>query len=231
MHNQIFNPAFEKACNIVKSGKIGRFLGMRILLVTSIHDMVDDKNHWAHRLPGGIISETAPHAVYLSLALLDKVKKVHVSCKKLFPSFDWSIAEDYRFDLIADNAISSVALIYGTNQAGADIDIFCTKGHLKVDLQTRNVVSQNRFQGSSYIEDKEVARSVLTNVFQTSLSFISNGIKYLFSKNLDCHYIGINRFLDYVSGATDTYPAPGEQGKEVESIMEKIVKQINKLRT
>jgi predicted dehydrogenase len=63
MHNQVFNPAFVKTCTKVKNGDIRRFLGMRILLVTSVRDIVDDPKHWAHSLPRGILGETAPHEI------------------------------------------------------------------------------------------------------------------------------------------------------------------------
>ncbi len=228
MHNQLFNPAFEKAHNIVSSGRIGNFLGMRILLMTSVHDMTEDQNHWAHKLPGGLVGETGPHAVYLSLAFLKNVTDVQVISKKHFPQYSWSIGEDIRFDLISDNGFSSVTLIYGSNQTAAEVDIICTKGYLKVDLQTRTVLSHNRLQNNPLISPKAVAKSVVTNVYQTATSFLKNGIQYVFSRNLDGHYIGINRFLDFVENKSE-FAATGKSGKEVERIMEIIVDKLHQM--
>ncbi len=226
MHNQIFNPAFGNALNIVSSGKIGEFLGMRMLLITSVHDMTEDKNHWAHKLPGGLTGETGPHAVYLSLAFLRNVQDVHVISRKQIPEYSWSLAEDIRFDIVAENGTSSVTLIYGSNQTAAEIDIICTKGILKVDLQTRILTMHNRLQDNPLISARAICKSVLTNVFQTSSSFISNGFRYVFSRKLDGHYIGVNKFLDFIENDAD-FPSTGENGKEVEEVMEMIIHKMN----
>jgi predicted dehydrogenase len=87
MHNQLFNPAFEKARRIVSDEAFGRFLGMRIWLATSVDYMTSKQDHWAHKLPGGMVGETGPHAIYLSLAFLRNVKDVQVHYKKLLPEY------------------------------------------------------------------------------------------------------------------------------------------------
>lgn len=225
MHNQIFNPAFEKACNIVSNGGIGKFLGMRILMLTSVHETITDKNHWVHRLPGGVVEESGPHAVYLSLAFLKNVKDLKVILKKHLPQYPWSIGEDCRVDLIADNGYSSVALVFGSNQAAGEVDIIGAEGYLKVDLQTRILVNQNRLQDNPMLSPKAITKSVLTNLYQTATSFLINGIRYVSSRNLDGHYIGINRFLDYVEKNAE-FPATGEKGREVQAVMEMLVKKL-----
>ena len=228
MHNQIFNPAFEQACDLVSRGKIGKFLGMRIFLMSSVHDMTTDPNHWAHRLPGGVVGETGPHAVYLSLAFLDKVTDVQVRLKKQLPEYPWSIAEDIRFDLIADNGISSVALMYGSNQSAAEIEIIGTEGMLKVDLQSRILVSHNRSVGSEMLSAKAVTKSVIGGVYQTVRAFAVNGIRHTLLKTLDGHYVGVSKFLDYVANDAE-YRAPGEKGREAIAVMEMIVQRMQEV--
>lgn len=222
MHNQVFNPAFEKACDLVSSGGIGKFLGMRIFLMTPVDDMTSNPKHWAHRLPGGVLGETGPHAIYLSLALLNNVTDVHVCSKKLLPQYPWSLAEDIRFDLIADNGISSVALTYGGNQSAAEIEIIGSEGMLKLDLQTRILVKHNRRVGTELLSAKALITSVISGIYQTGTAFALNGIQHAIFKTLDGHYIGVNRFLDYV--ATDAkYRASGENGKETTALLETVV--------
>jgi len=229
MHNQAFNPAFEKACRMVAEGKIGRFLGIRVFLMTSIHDMTEDKEHWAHKLPGGMVGETGPHAVYLSLGFLKKVRNIELQMKKHLPEYPWVIAEDIRFDLIADNGLSSIVLVYGSDQTTAELDIIGTRGLLKVDLQTRILVHHIRPHIHTRISSGAALKSVVSAVRQTVSSFIGNGIQYVFSKNLDGHFIGINRFLDYLEDKAD-FPASGEVGQEVERIMEMVVKRIEEIK-
>jgi len=221
MHNQIFNPAFQKAYKMFSKGKLGNFLGMRVFLATPLDSMTKDSNHWAHRLPGGVFGETGPHAVYLSMAFLRNVRDVSVHIKRHFPEFAWSIGEDIRFDLIADNGLSSVTLIYGSNQIAGEVDIIGTKGILKVDLQTRTLVNYSRQGNNSKISPKAISKSVLKNIYQTTTSFIINGIQYVFTKSLDCHYIGLQRFFEYLEGRAE-FGADGEKGKEVTKIMETV---------
>ena len=222
MHNQVFNPAFEKACDLVSSGRIGKFLGMRTFLMTPVDDMTSNPKHWAHRLPGGVLGETGPHAVYLSLALLNNVTDVHVCSKKLLPEYPWSAAEDIKFDLIADNGINSVTLMYGSNQSAAEIEIVGTEGMLKLDLQSRILVHHNRTVGPELLSAKALIKSVTSGIYQTGTAFAVNGIVHTLWKTLDGHYIGINKFLDYVASNAE-FRATGQKGKETTEVMEMVV--------
>ncbi len=223
MHNQVFNPAFEKACDLVSAGAIGKFLGMRTFLCTPVADMTTEEKHWAHKLPGGVLGETGPHAVYLALALLDKVTDVHICFKKLLPEYPWSSAEDISFDLIADNGINSVRLMYGSNQSAAEVEIVGTKGMLKLDLQTRILVHHNRTVGPESLTAKALIKSVVSGIYQTGTAFVTNGIVHASKKTLDGHYIGVNRFFDYV--ALDApYRATGEKGRETTELLEVVIK-------
>lgn len=221
MHNQIFNPAVEQARHIVSTDRFGRFLGMRIFLVTAVDYMTSKQDHWAHKLPGGVVGETGPHAVYLSLAFLKNVRDVQVRYKKLLPEYPWSIGEDIRIDLIADNGMSSITLAYGSIQTTAEVDIIGTKGQLKLDLQSRTLVEHKRPDLTAGI----VGRSVLSTAYQITKALMLNSARYAFSRSLDPHYLGINKFLDHLSDGTD-YPATGEDGRQVIAVMEKIVQRM-----
>jgi predicted dehydrogenase len=221
MHSQFFHPPFEQVRQAICSGKYGRFLGMKVFLATPVGAMTSQRDHWAHRLPGGVIGETGPHAVYLSLAFLDNVRDVQVCFMKQLPEYPWSIAEDIRFDLIADNGLSSVTLVYGSKQTAAELDILCTEKLLRVDLQTRICVKYDRSGLSAYT----VGKSVVSSAWQGVTGIAANSIHYALSKSLDGHYVGINRFLDYVSGRA-TYPATGEEGKQTTVVLEMVVRRL-----
>jgi hypothetical protein len=53
-----------------------------------------------------------------------------------------------------------------------------------------------------------------------------NGLRYLTSRTLDGHYIGVREFLRYVSGETVSFLSDGEHGRDVEAIMEEIIHQV-----
>ena len=227
MHNQIFNPAFEKACDLVAAGAIGKFLGMRTFLCTPVDDMTSNEKHWAHRLPGGVLGETGPHAVYLALAILENVTDVHICSKKLLPEYPWSPAEDFRFDIIAKNGINSVALMYGSSQSAAEIEIIGTEGMLKLDLQSRILVRHNRTVGPELLSAKALVKSITSGIYQTGTSLVMNGMVHAVKKSLDGHYIGVNRFLDYVARDAP-FRATGEQGKETVALLETIIQKYQK---
>ena len=57
-------------------------MGMRVLSLTNKNEYMAHKDHWVNKLPGGVISETGPHTVYMSLAFMNVVKDVYVLAKK-----------------------------------------------------------------------------------------------------------------------------------------------------
>lgn len=226
MHNQVFNPAFEAACDAVARGEIGQFLGMRIFLLSSRHDMTADAKHWAHRLPGGMVGETGPHAVYLSLALLKNIVDVQVRATKQLDGHGWCEADDIRIDLVAENGISSICLMYGSNQTAADIEIVGTEGVIRVDLQTRVMTFLNRPAMEPLIAASSLVKSVAGMIGQTAWRFARNSVQHTLRGTLDGHYVGVKRFVEHVAHDAP-YGAPGVRGQEVVSIMETIVARMN----
>lgn len=67
IHNNIFDPPFLKAKKLVEDGAIGDFVGMRIFLSTHRSDMIDLKDHWYHKLPGGVMGgNRTAYGIYVS---------------------------------------------------------------------------------------------------------------------------------------------------------------------
>jgi predicted dehydrogenase len=227
MHSQLFHPPLDQVRREVSEGRYGRFLGMRIFLVTGRDSWVSEPDHWAHKLRGGVVGETGPHAVYLSLAFLDHVREVQVRLAKHYPDCPWLIGDDIRFDLIADNGISSVALDYGSKQTTAELDIICVEQILRVDLQSRTVVRHSRL--CTDLSAKGVGKSVLSAAYQRVSGLASNALHYCSSSGLDGHYVGIDRFLDYVAGDGD-FPATGKDGRQTVAVLDQVVQQLEELR-
>ncbi|MBI2996200.1 MAG: Gfo/Idh/MocA family oxidoreductase [Candidatus Melainabacteria bacterium] len=194
IHNQLFNPAIKAAQKLLNEGEIGTFLGMEIFLSTPRNCMVSVKDHWAHKLSGGIFNETSPHSVYLANAFLEHIYDVNISSKKIFSQYPWSSSEDFRIILNAENGICSITQIFGSNQWAADVSLFGTKGILKIDLQTKSVFKYDRKTLSVF----PLGLSVLKDIFQSFKLILSNCLKYLFFRNLDAHEIAIKEFVECV---------------------------------
>jgi hypothetical protein len=163
----------------------------------------------------------------LSLAFLQNVQDVQVRLTKHHSDYTWLIGDDIRFDLIAENGISSVVLEYGSNQTTAEVDIICADQLLRVDLQSRTAVRHNR--PCTNMSATGVGRSVLSAAYQRVGGLARNALRYYSSKDLDGHYVGINRYLDYVAGDGD-FPATGKDGRETIAILARIVDQLEELR-
>ena len=93
-----------------EQGAIGEFRGMRIFLSTPLDYITSKPDHWAHRLPGGVIGETGPHVIYMTLAFINPIHAVRIDARKQLPQFPWSPYEDYRLDLIGESASAALPL-------------------------------------------------------------------------------------------------------------------------
>ena len=217
IHNNLFHPPFLKAKKLVADGAIGDFVGMRIFLSTPRHDMIDLKDHWYHKLPGGVIGETGPHMAYMSLAFLKKVRNVDIYARN-FLKHPWAPFDEFRIELEGENGISSVALSYARNCWTANVDIFGMEAALHLDLQSMLLI-RNRLKELSHIP---IARSSLSTISQMIGGLASNAFKVITGRQKIGTDVVIERFADSVLNDTQP-PVTGEEGRETVRVMEMVV--------
>jgi len=133
VHNERFYPPFLKAEELVKSGAIGELTGMRVLSLTHREIYMAHENHWVHKLPGGVIGETGPHAVYLSRVFVKNVNNVDF-CARKKTDYPWVLYNDYRVELEGENMNSSIYVSHASDYTAGEVDLFGTDYALKVDL-------------------------------------------------------------------------------------------------
>src|ERR1700721_3210287 len=80
----------------------------------------------------------------MALAFINPIQTVRVDARKQLNQFPWSPYEDYRLDLIGENATCSVALTYATNRWAVQLDVWGSEGHLKFDLETQALIVHGR---------------------------------------------------------------------------------------
>jgi UDP-N-acetylglucosamine 3-dehydrogenase len=224
-HNNIFHPAFLEAKERIRRGEIGDFTGMRILLSTPRHDLPSLKNHWVHRLPGGIIGETGPHIVYMSLAFLENVREVHARARKVLGDNPWMLFDDYRIILDADNGISSAASVYHGSDWRADVEILGSDSILQLDLEAMSVVKYGRKDLSSWA----LGLSSLTKIAQTTEALVSNVMKVSSGRTKVGHDFIVEKFVESILHDFKVPVAP-EEGRETTRIMELIARDLEKNR-
>src|SRR5712692_10555808 len=223
-HSDLFYPAFMKAREWAEQGKIGEFKGMRIFLSTPTDYITSNPAHWAHRLPGGVIGETGPHVVYLTLAFIKTISDVRIHAQKLFPEFPWSPFEDYRLDLIGENAVSSATLTYATKHWGAQVDIWGSEGLLKVDLESQTLVHYRR----SRLTQAVIAASALSEAAKIVKGSLTIGTGVLTRRFENTHALLIRRFLEGLRNGADP-PVTAQDGREAVRVMNLIVEQLQEM--
>ncbi len=220
-HSDLFYPSFLKAREMLKAGTIGEFRGMRIFLSTPVDYITSKPDHWAHKLPGGVVGETGPHVIYMTLAFINPIRAVRIDARKQLPQFPWSPYEDYRLDLIGDSASCSVALTYATNRWAVQLDLWGSEGHLKFDLETQTVV----VHGRADLKPITLGLSTVKEVSQMLGDTIGTSVSYVTGKFENTHERLIREFVDSLRNGSPT-PVPPEEGREAVRVMDLLVSQL-----
>jgi predicted dehydrogenase len=220
-HSDLFYYPFMEARQLVSSGAIGKFRGMRIMLSTPTDYMTSREDHWAHKLPGGVIGESGPHIVYMTLAFINPIRKVSVDAMKVL-DFPWSRYDDYRINLIGDKAISSVSLSYTTDQWAARLDILGEKGILTLDLEAMYLVNSSRPK----LSPVPVALSILSESGQIVQNLVSKGVRLAAGKYENTHDMIVSRFVDSIRNNTAS-PVSAEEGREAVRVLNMIVEKLD----
>ena len=221
-HSDLFYYPFMEARELVTKGAIGEFRGMRIFLSTPTDYMTSKSDHWAHKLPGGVIGESGPHVVYMTLAFINSIKKVSIDAVKLL-DYPWSKYDDYRINLIGDKAISSITLAYTTDQWAARVDLLGNKGILTLDLEAMYLVNSRR----PTLKPVPVALSILNESGQIVQDLVSKGLRLAAGKYDNTHDILIERFADSIINNKPS-PVTAEEGREAVRVLALVVEQLEK---
>lgn len=222
VHNQLFNPPFLKARRLVAKGAIGDFTGMRIFLSDPREDMIMRKDYWIHRLPGGLIGESGPHVVYMSLAFLGRVKSVDIYAKN-FLEHSWAPFDEFRIELEGENAMSSIVLSYTGNHRDLYIDILGTEEILHLDLCSKLLVHYGR---KVSVRPIPFARYFLSISSQIIGGVAANASRLMTRRLKDGHEALIEEFVDSILNNRQP-PVTGEDGREAVRVMELIVEKLH----
>jgi len=201
-------------------GAFGSFLsivreGAPMKYITSKPD------HWAHRLPGGVIGETGPHVIYMTLAFINPICEVQVRSRKQLSEFPWSPYEDYRVELIGQNATASVTLTYATNRWAVQLDLWGSEGHIKFDLETQTVV----VHGRPDLKPVTLGLSAIKEAGQALLGTADTSLSYATGRFENTHERLVREFVQSIQ--TDSPPpVTPEEGREAVRVMDLIVKQL-----
>lgn len=216
-HSDLFYSSFLRARSLVESGALGEFRGMRIFLSTPEDYMTSDPDHWAHDLPGGVIGETGPHVVYMSLPFIGRVERLQVLGRKVLDRHPWSAYEDYRVELVGERGTSSIALTYATDQWAAEVELWGSEGLVRADLESQTVVRHRRGD----LSPTTVGASSVSQGIQLLTSTIATAIRRLLGRERSTHRRLIDRFVASIE-EDGAVPVSAEHGRETIRVMNNI---------
>ena len=226
VHQNLFNPAFQKARCLVDGGLVGDLISVDVgTFVRRDNYMCVERKHWCHRLPGGIFFELLPHPVYLLQVFLKNSKPTHVLTKKL-SNFSWMKADEARILLDADNGVGLIVASCNSPFHGDAINIFGTKMYLKVDLWGRSVIKYKPRTEDPYSVGKgnlSLASHFLTLIGTTisnAFTMFSGGVK------VSAHYSFLHEFIRTIQTEGEL-PVSEEEARENVMIVESICKGID----
>jgi len=222
VHNEIFSPVFLKAKKLVDRGTVGKLTGVRWFRLTPRSEYMTLKNHWVHKLPGGVLGETGPHAVYTSLVFLRNVKNVYCYAKK-FSKDSWVMYDDYRIGLEGENVNSSIVISHANDCAAAECDLIGTKGIIKLDLQSMLLMlyrRENLKPKSLAFSSLSVGGQIVKNVLLNTFSFVLGSPKL-------GHDILIEKFVESILN-NEPAPVTMEEGRETVRLMEMLADKLDK---
>ena len=221
VHNQLFYSPFLKARKLVAEGAIGNFIGMRIFVSDPRDEMIMKKDYWVHKLPGGLIGETGPHVVYMSLAFLNKVNIVDIYAKN-FLEHPWAPFDEFRIELEGENGLSSILMSYSSNRRNCYVDILGTEGALHLDLNSMLLIHQGKRDS---LKPVDLGRYSLGVAFQIIKGVAANAFKVSTRSAKLGHDVIIERSVDSILNDQQP-PVTGEEGRETTRVMKMIVERL-----
>jgi predicted dehydrogenase len=224
-HSDLFYYPFIEARKLVHQGTIGAFRGMRIFLSTPTDYITSRSDHWAHKLPGGVIGETGPHVVYMTLAFINPIVDVSVNPLKQM-DYCWSPFEDYRIDLIGEKAISSVTLSYATKQWMARMEILAENATLLIDLEAMSLVKYRRER----LEPVPIGMSLLSETGQLLKNLTVTALRHATGSLRSTHDFIIDGFVESIVNGIQP-PVPAEEGRESVRVLGMIAEQLQAKKT
>jgi len=134
VHNELFMPVVIKARAMVDEGVVGDVVGVSITdAMPRDADLVLNKDHWCHKLRGGIFGEMLAHPLYLAQAFLGELEPVAVHSQKL-GSRDWMAYDELRVILEGKNGLATITESVNWADDFMVLDIFGTRMSLHVDI-------------------------------------------------------------------------------------------------
>jgi len=228
IHNQLFEQSMLLAMKQIKAGSIGEVVGMNVgMLHSKDEQMVANKNHWCHTLPGGRFGETLPHSVYLLQAVLGKLEVKSIFVDKL-GEYPWMPFDDLRVILQNDRKFGTIHISYNAPRfqiGNVYVDIHGTCGALRAGIYPLNSFLVSK-PGREIWLSENIIQQAKIGLTYLSMLLKRRGLKRLegFSAS---HTLIIKSFVKSILSNEEPLVTP-EMGYGNVRIVEQICRQIDR---
>lgn len=217
MHNKRFNKPFLEAKRRIESGEIGDVLRLHLLSLNPKSEMLNQKDHWYHNLPGGVMGETLPHLIYMTRDLAGNIESVDIHAQNM-TNTGWAANDEFEIIFETSNVLCSATLSYASNIRASQVTIVGTDGVLEVNLTTNEVM---KYQLTD-LDYKELGKNSVSNIYQQSKNVVSNILDVVLGNAEVGSDILLKRYVESIQSGTEP-PVTGLDGLAVVKTMDEVV--------
>ena len=221
VHNVLFLPVLLKTKALIEKGVIGNLTGVNIThSLPKDNELVLNREHWCHRLPGGIFGEMLPHVIYLATSFIKGLEPVCVYSQKL-TRHDWIKSDEIRAILQSENGTATITVSINGHSNTMDLDIFGTKASLHVSISNGVVIKH-------IADEKDRISRSLTGIytgFQWLAGTTSASLGVISGQYHNGHYALTQKFFKSILNNTDS-PVTLKEAREVTRLYQAITSQI-----
>lgn len=163
IHNCSFVPVLRKAKDLVYSGEIGDILQVDVKFSSPFGGELPP-SHWAHKLPGGIFGELAPHPCHILVEfLIGEIEEVKTQMAK---KSRYSLLRGDELQVLAstENAIGSFSVSTSSPTRKMTIDLIGSKLWVFVDAESQVLVKYPPISDSGAVFQR--GKRALSDIFQ-----------------------------------------------------------------
>jgi predicted dehydrogenase len=215
-HDQLFDPVWVEALEIVDSGQLGKFQHVDSWLGYPISGpfgklVTADPDHWVRRLPGGLFQNTISHPLYRITELLDTpIPRVDAAWFSKIPEIPFPT--ELRVQLRGKSVTGNLIFTSTSKPSHRMVRIHGSEAGIEVDLNSQLIRfdKANRFPGAlGKLESAWRQRSEAAGNFRKTIKrFLKGKIHY---------FEGMKELFDRFYKAVESNGEPPVAFDEIES--------------
>jgi predicted dehydrogenase len=226
VHNALFSCPFLETQSMIDKGELGCITAVDYFLQMGRgHPLLTNRNHWCHKLPGGILSEVLPHPIYIELGILGQCKLASLHVKKSSVD-EWIGCSELRAVLEGENGVGTISASLNSSRTAYVVMIHGTKTSLLIDMLPMILVKLKRTKYSKF----SVGMTTVSQSLQGLTGAFWAATKFLSGRFYGGHDILIPNFIDAIRSKVQPFVTM-EKGRDVVQILEAITSKIGVVHT